>query len=436
MNPSHISSGVEALEEENRRLRRAVEELSILNQIATAINSTRTVDEIVSLMVRKCIIHLQVEQASVMLLDKQNKEHPLHTMVRRSDRTSDILPLRLDAELTGWVIRHQKPLAVNDLHHDERFQGSVNRDLPIHSLLSVPMITKGKMVGVVTVFNKKSPGGFTEEDQRLLAIISSQSAQVIENARLLEEEQRLLRMQEEMRLATEIQKRLLPPGAPDIPGYDIAGVSIPAKEVGGDYFDFIPLPQSQTCLAFCLGDVSGKGMPAALLMANLQAAVRTQAFTGPECDLCMENVSTLLYHNTGEDKFATVFYGTLNHHTHTLTYCNAGHDDPFLFTPGEGVRSLSTGGIVVGFMPRYDYRQETVSIAPGARLILYSDGITEAQNAADEEFGVHRLQRLIESHPRADSAEFVNLVIKAVQQFAGDTPQADDMTLVVIGRRF
>ena len=214
------------------------------------------------------------------------------------------------------------------------------------SCLSVPLLSKGRMIGLLSVFNKKAEEGFNQDDQRLLSIIATQSAQVIENARLLEEEKALLQIQDELRLAYEIQTQLLPTTNPRINGYDIAGKAIPAKEVGGDYFDFITIDDDR--IAFCLGDVSGKGMPAALLMATLQAAVRTQTMLNTPVDDCLIRMNKLLFRSTAAEKFATLFYAVLDTRTHEIRYSNAGHQYPFLFSGGEGHKELSSKGRISG----------------------------------------------------------------------------------------
>jgi sigma-B regulation protein RsbU (phosphoserine phosphatase) len=435
MSTSQESAQILRLEQENQRLRRALEELAVLNEIATAISSTLTLDQIVDLMVQKSVKHLKVEQAAVMLLDEQKQENPFQTMVRRADSSNEILPFRLNTQLTGWMLKHQKPLLVNDFQNDDRFKGLAGVDFSIRSLLSVPLISKGRMIGIINVFNKKAEEGFTSEDQRLLSIIGTQSAQVLENARLLEEEKTLMVMQEEMRMATEIQINLLPKEQPLCSGYDIAGKSIPAKEVGGDYYDFIQIAGNKNCLAFCLGDVTGKGLPAAMLMSNIQATIRNQTLVENPPNDCMKHANTLMFHSTGLGKFITLFYGILDTQQHTLTYSNAGHDSPFLFSDSAEPTRLEIGGVVLGFVPQYSYSEETIPINPGSRLVLYSDGITEAKNELDEEFGEERLQRVITENCTLSSEELIDKIIASVKEYAGKTPQGDDMTIVIVTRK-
>ncbi len=420
------------LSEENTRLRLAVEELSILNDIATAITSTQSLEQIVELIVQKCVKHLKVEQGAVMLLDEQDQENPFHTMVRKQDTVADILPYRLDTQLTGWMIKNKAPLLVNDFKNDDRFSWFSDKEIPIQSLLSVPMLLKGRMVGLVAVFNKRSEPGFTPGDQRLLAIIAAQSAQVIENARLYQEEQALFRLQEEMRLAKDIQVNLLPNYLPQIPGYDIAGKSIPAKDVGGDYFDFIQL--SDSAMAFCLGDVSGKGMPAALLMANLQATLRGQSGLDISSKLCVEHSNRLIFESTDSKKFATLFYGILNFRNHEVSYCNAGHDNPFVIQRDNKKVRLTTGGVVLGFVPDFTFEQDKIVLEPGSIMAIYSDGITEAMTEQEEEFGEDRFAEVVTAHMNESSESIIQHILEAVEKHIGKMSQMDDMTLLIIKR--
>ena len=426
------TSKIKALEEENHRLKIAIEELSALNDVATAITSNQSVEDVIDLIVRKCIKHLKAQQTVVMLLDEKDLVNPFHTMIRKQESISDLLPYRLDTQLTGWMLKNRSPLMINDFQKDERFKFVIKKDFPINSLLSVPMLLKGKMVGLLTVFNKHSDTGFTIEDQRLLSILAAQSSHIIENARLYEKEQALIRLQGEMRLANDIQVNLLPKSTPQIPGYQIAGKSIPAKDVGGDYFDFIPLKDN--LVAFCLGDISGKGIPAALLMANLQASLRGQTLMDIPCKDCVAFTNKILYGSTDSNKYATLFYGVLDPSENNITFCNAGHNEPILIEQGGEVKRLKEGGIVVGIMPEIAYDEKTIDFPPGTVLVVYSDGITEAMDSNEEEFGEERLINLIKENRKLSATDLINLLIKTVNDHAGNAEQMDDMTIVVIKR--
>lgn len=420
------------LDDENRRLRAAVEELSILNDIATTISSAHTLEQIIDLIVQKCIKHLRVEQGAVMLLDSKEAKSEFKTMVRKANSSHEVLPFRLDAQLAGWMITHKEPLLINELGKDDRFTLGKGEDMPYRSLLSVPLCLKGRIVGAINVFNKRADEGFTEADKRLLTIIATQSAQVIENARLSEEELALQLMQEEMRLAYKIQMDLLPNKAPEIKGYDVAGKSIPAKTVGGDYFDFISITSS--CMCVCLGDVSGKGIPAALLMSNLQATLRGQVLQDGTPSSCIKKANLLLFKSTDMDKFATLFYGVLDTKTHDFHYCNAGHNYPFLIRSDGEIERLDIGGLVLGALEDFSFEESKVQLMPGDLLVVFSDGISEATNSREEMFGEERLERFIVENRDRSAADIVEAILDEVRGYAELSPQSDDMTLVVMKR--
>jgi len=417
---------------ENLRLQRAVEELGILNEIAVAINSTLALEKILDLITQRCVHHLRAEQGAVLLLEEHKPERPFQTLCRVGDTSHQRLPFRLDDQLAGWMLKYRSPLLINDMSRDGRFATGVGDIFPVHSLLCAPMVCKGRMTGLLAVFNKKADAGFSPDDQRLLAIIASESGQVIENARLAEKENMLLRVQEELRLAREMQDNLLPKEAPRLAGYDIAGKSVAAKEVGGDYFDFLAIDEQR--LAFCLGDVSGKGLPAALLMANLQAAVRSQTMSGTSLTSCLERANALLFRNTSPEKFATLFFGCLDAVGHVLHYCNAGHNHPFLIgSHGEPLR-LSEGGLALGCFESFPFAENQVQLNPGDRLVVFSDGISEAVNNADEEFGEARVSELAQANRDASAAELIEKILQDVGRYTGNRTQMDDMTLLVVKR--
>jgi sigma-B regulation protein RsbU (phosphoserine phosphatase) len=330
------------------------------------------------------------------------------------------------------MIKNQKPLIVQDLETDSRFQISKNEGSYIRSLLAVPLQQKGKMIGVLTVFNKRGEEGFVDEDRRLLTIIGAQSAQVIESARLYQEEQELLKMMQEMNLARKIQTNLLPAEAPNLKGYEAFGISIPAKDVGGDYYDFITKDSDQ--MVFCLGDVSGKGMPAALLMANLQATLRGQAMGCNSALDCLKKSNQLLYHSTDMEKYATMFYGVISSTHHELIFANAGHNNPFLVSQDGSFQRLKTVGIPLGWLEDFDYTEEKVPLKPGDILVTFSDGISEAMNEMEEEFEEEPILDIVKENLSLSPKEISDKIIEAVQVHAGNAPQADDMTLVVIKR--
>ena len=373
-----------------------------------------------------------MEQGTVMLLDENDKEKPLYTMIREQHSSLNLLPYRLDAYLNGAVLKNQIPLLINNLKNDKRFIDLIDKDTPINSFLSVPLRIKNKMLGVLTVFNKRFNEGFTSNDQRLLSIIATQSAQIIENARLLQEEQRFKLLQEEMRLARETQLNLLPKELPYIKNYQIAARSIPAKEVGGDYYDVIKIDNEN--FAICLGDVSGKGLPAAMLMSNLQATLRSQTSIQKTCKSIISNSNKLLFYSTEPTKFATLFYGILNLNLNEITYCNAGHNYPFYISKEGNISELRIGGTMLGSFLELPFDEDKILFDEGDMIVIYSDGITEAMNNNEDQYEEDKLKDVIIRNIEAPPSELVETIFNDVTRFVDKAPQSDDISLMIIKR--
>lgn len=418
----------EFLQEENLKLKQAVEELSLLNEIATAVSSTMPMEDINKLIVGKCLSRIRAEQGYVSLIQGQEKSGNTHTLVRVFDKSTLSVPFRLGITLTGWMAKNQSPLLVNDALSDERFQGTEWNGIPIRSVLAVPLKVKNRLIGFMSLFNKKD-GGFTPEDQRLLSIVAMQSAQTIEAARLYREEERARVLEEEMRMAKTIQENLLPKTAPQIPGADVAGRTISAKEVGGDYFDYLALGGDRW--GFVVADVSGKGLPAAMLMSNLQATIRGQAAVTASCAQCVANANRMLKASVSPGQFVTLFLCALNHSQKSLSYCNAGHNPPLLFSPDGSFRMLDAGGTLLGAFDGLPYSEEKVPVSSGNVLVIFSDGVTEAFNEAGEMFGEERVLEAARPVLAGTASEILAEIASSVRRFAGNTPAADDLTLLV-----
>ena len=422
---------IKRLEAENDRLKRAVEELSILNDVALAVSSTLALDEIVDLIVQKSVKHLRVEQGAVLLINNQAEAAPLRTMIRRAQSDYAGIPYRLGDQITGWMLKNQQPLVVNDLATDGRFRVPAEAST-MRSLLCVPLRLKGRMIGVLSVFNKHGGEEFSEGDSRLLTIIGAQSAQVIENARLYEEEQALARIEQELGTARIIQQKLLPKAPPEVEGYELAGASEPARQVGGDYFDYFSRDGDGTVV--CLADVSGKGISAALLMANMQAAIRSLSLSDASITTRLEHANQLLYNATDSDKFVTMFYSVLDAASGELRFSNAGHNPPLVISSDGSVRKLTDGGPVLGVLPAFSYAQSSVNLAPGDLLLIYSDGFSEAANLKFEEFGDDRLKDLAVANRDKPAQQLIELIASEVKAFCGEAPQSDDMTILAVRR--
>jgi sigma-B regulation protein RsbU (phosphoserine phosphatase) len=421
---------VGALQEENDQLKRAVEELSILNDLARAIGASVDSGDIIRKIVDRSMRAVQAEQTVVTLVDR-NAAQSMKTLVRAMTSSAEHPHYHLSENLIGWMHLYKKPLRTNDPGADERFRG-LRWDESIHSILCVPLMVKSELIGVVTTYNKKSPDGFTEADQRLLAIIAGQSAQIIENARLYEEEKALVGMKEQVKLAAQIQVDLLPKRPPTIAGYDLAASSTAAQMVGGDYYDFISMPDARWVV--CLGDVSGKGLPASLLMASLQATLRGQSALCSPVGEMIGRSNRLIYQSTDPEKFATLFTGVVDLTTHTMAFCNAGHENPILLRKDGTIDRLATGGMALGVLEEFPYQQDDARLEPGDILVVYSDGIPDAVNEFDHPFGEERLLNAIQENAARPAVEIMDAVVGAVREHEQGAEQIDDLTIIVVKR--
>lgn len=241
----------------------------------------------------------------------------------------------------------------------------------------------------------------------------------------------LERKKAELKIAHDIQMSFLPDRLPEVPGFELAALSVPAKEVGGDFYDAIPLPGGQTALV--IADVSGKGVPAALFMALSRTVLRANALVPRSARDAVREANMLIAEDAKSGMFVTLFYAVADPANRTLTYVNAGHNPPLLFRPGGGRPvGLKGTGIILGVMPEADYGEETVALESGDLVLLYTDGITEAINPDEEQFGEERLIETVTGCLDRPSAEIVDRVRDAVMEFSGDEPQFDDLTLMVL----
>ena len=340
---------------------------------------------------------------------------------------------RIPAAAVQYVARTDETVLLNDatresiLKNDPYVAGGRPK-----SLLCLPITNQGKRSGILYLENNLTTDAFTPRRLEVLQLLSSQIAISLENAGLHGKEKAYARVQEEIRLAARIQIDLLPRSSPAVAGYEIAGMNYPAQIIGGDYYDFIPLGDDR--VAVCLGDVSGKGLPASLLMANLQATLRGQTLFDASPAGCIRRSNKLLWESTGAEKFATVFFGILDPRDHRFGYVNAGQEIPFVLTGGSAAVRLDEGGVALGVVEEFDFKEGSVTLGPGDTMVIVSDGITESMNSSQELFGEERLNRLLFDIRGCDAPTVIERVIGAVRAFVGEAPQWDDMTIVVVRR--
>ncbi len=304
----------------------------------------------------------------------------------------------------------------------------------MRSQLLLPLLGRDQLAGIISLGPKLSEVPYTETDTRLLQAVAWQTGMALENSRLLaslaEEAAQRERLNLELEIAREVQERLFPQSYPEIRGVECAGYCRPARGVGGDYYDFLKLPEGK--LGIAIGDVSGKGIAAALLMASLQASLRGQAISGQQnLAVLMRNLNLLVYEASTSNRYATFFYGEYDPATGQLVYVNAGHNPPFVLRADQ-VILLEIGGPVVGLLPGARYEQGKCQLQPSDVLFLYTDGISEAMTETDEEWSDERFIESAKANTALDPARMIQAIFAAADAFVGTAKQYDDMTLLVL----
>ncbi|HEY3128849.1 MAG TPA: SpoIIE family protein phosphatase [Acidobacteriota bacterium] len=411
--------------------------LSDLSEKVRTIVETRPLLEIVAQRISESLHVLRV----ALLLDNGGIYHPAHAVgyaglpdVRFND--GDVIVKHLQ--------KVKQPLRVNLKDSDlwlnepgEMDQEESARLKELAAQLLLPLAAKEKLLGFITLGPKQSEEPYSGSDLRLLQSVATQTGLALENSRLTAaiaaEVAQRERLNRELEIAREVQERLFPQDLPPVPGLDYCGACRPAFGVGGDYYDFVSLASGE--LGIAIGDVSGKGISAALLMASLQASLRGQTIDGG-CELSklMGNVNRLVYDASASNRYATFFYSQYQPGNRSLTYVNAGHNAPMVLRKNEGtwdIIRLETGGPVVGLLPGAAYEHATLILHPGDMLLAFTDGISEAMNPAEEEWGEKRLIEAAKDCLTLNAAGIIDKLMKAADAFAAGAVQHDDMTLVV-----
>jgi phosphoserine phosphatase RsbU/P len=419
-----------------RRLSKSRAEVHTLQQLidaAKSLNSTLDLDELLDVILETALRVVDGERGSVYIFNEERTE--IWTKVARGlegDR-GKIIRLPLGKGIAGYVAATGDTINIPEAYHDPRFNPEFDRMTGYHtrSILCAPMRNRdGGIVGVFQLLNKKD-GPFTDADGVILDALSVHAAIAIENARLVVQEKEKIRIERDLMAAREVQMSLLPPAPPELPGYEFAAITIPAREVGGDLYDFIRLDQRR--LVVTVGDVSGKGLPAALLMAHIQASVRNVAHEAMTASACTTLLNDRLVQSTSPEKFVTMVYAVIDTESHTVRYTNGGHNPPVRVTT-DGTHPLATGGTMLGMIEGLTFEEEVVALAAGDIIVLYTDGISEAVNENQELFGDERLQEFVAQRHALSAEEMKIQILEVVRHHQQNAPQADDMTLVIVRR--
>lgn len=426
------------LHDENERLRA---EMAFITELSTVVAANSELQPILDWVVSKTTQLLGADECSIRLMSADQSTTKTVVVMDKggAEAGTSSWPLPLKNSVMGFLMVRPGELASPDIAADARFPGLKNLSLPVRALLAVPLMVDGRVTGMLAVSHRTPGRAWSAGDAQLLSIAASHSAGVLEKARLraeAAEKERLQREQQQfllhLLLARDIQMRLVPEAALEHGPWRAEGRLEPAKQVGGDYFDYFLLDGK---LVVVLADVSGKGVPAALLVSTVQGTLRALADgKRPAADV-VRGLNTVVARQAGAGRFVTLFYAELDPRAWELRYVNAGHNYPLLRRQDGSLEPLSVGGVPLGLFEAAEYEESVVPFGDRDALLLFSDGITEAMDVFRAEYGDDRLAALWTAHPADAPGAFIARLVADVAEFRGAAAQSDDMTVVAVGRR-
>ncbi|HVG34864.1 MAG TPA: SpoIIE family protein phosphatase [Pyrinomonadaceae bacterium] len=406
--------------------------LALISKVGVTLLASATLGETLQQIAALVFEAVPADRCLIMMRDEGSEELKV-SVAQLRDRQGKVGEIRVSRTIMDEVIGKGKSVLTSDAQHDPRFMSSTTTLQGIHSVLAVPLGVGEKVFGIIYADSPIAEGRFTEDHLKVLTTLASVAAIRVENARLLEEQIDRQRLEHELQLASEIQQRFQPTAPPQVPGYELQGISFPCYEIGGDYYDFIEREDGR--LIITLGDVSGKGTAAALLMSSLHAAVHAQAASHDSLVDTISAVNRYLADNIPPNRFVTLFYAELNPQTGALSFLNAGHNPPLIVHQAGTVEQLSSGGLPLGIKPDAVFREGRTQLQPGDVLVIYSDGVSEAGNPQGEEFGVKRLSDTVMRNIEASASGIRDRIESALTKFSEGTAAADDITLVIVKRQ-
>ena len=407
--------------------------LSLLYRLSQTFSSSLDLDEVLRRVMDEVITVTRAERGFLMLRDAGGRL-AFRAARGMDQQTIDEAEFQISRGVVESVAQEGQPRLTNDAQSDiwlQKRQSVVG--LRLRSILCVPLQIKGETIGVIYVDNRLQAGIFTRDDLDLLTSIAASAAVAIENARLYQVAVDKGRLERELQVARDVQASLLPRQIPTLAGWEFAARWQPAREVAGDFYDFIPGPQGH--LGLVIADVTDKGMPAALFMATTRSIIRASVTNPFQPADNFTQANQLICADASKGMFVTACYAQLTAATGSITYVNAGHNPPLICRAAHGeIVKFARTGLPLGVIPSFKYGQHTVGLLPGDVVLLYTDGITDALNAQQEEFGEARLRRILQDNRQAHAETIAAVVVEAVSAFTGAGAPFDDITLVVARR--
>ncbi|HZE68092.1 MAG TPA: SpoIIE family protein phosphatase [Pyrinomonadaceae bacterium] len=406
--------------------------LALISKVGITLLASATLGETLEQIVSLVFEAVPADRCLLMMRSEGSEELRV-AVARLRDRVGEVGEIRVSRNVLEEVVFRGKSVLTSDAQHDPRFASGTVVLQGVRSVLAVPLGVADKVFGIIYADSPIAEGRFTEDHLKVLTTLASVAAIRVENARLVESRLEQERLERELSLASEIQQRFQPTAPPQVQGYELQGISFPCYEIGGDYYDFIKRDDGRLVIA--LGDVSGKGTAAALLMSSLHAAIHAQSGSHDSLVATISAVNRYLADNIPSNRFVTLFYAELDPESGALSFLNAGHNPPLIVHSAGTVEQLASGGLPLGIKRDAEYREGRTQMQCGDVLVIYSDGVTEAVSPTGEEFGPTRLYEVVSRNVDASAAGIRDRIESALTKFAQGTRAADDITLVIVKRQ-
>ncbi|HEX9664944.1 MAG TPA: GAF domain-containing SpoIIE family protein phosphatase [Thermodesulfobacteriota bacterium] len=419
----------------SKEIKRQVRDLKALLDVSKAISNEAHLDDLLQVIMDKTTEVIDADRSSLFLYDESTGE--LWSKIAQKLGKIKEIRFAVGVGIAGEVAKTRNGINIKDAYNDPRFNPEFDKQTGYHtrSILCIPIISiNGNLVGVIQVLNKKGGRVFDKRDESLLEALVSHAAVALERAKLTEAYVEKQRIEEALKLARDIQMSILPkrfPPFPDRNEFEIFATIEPAKEVGGDFYDFFFIDQQN--LYFCIGDVSGKGIPASLFMAVTKTLIKAKTTKGMFPDEILTNVNKELCVDNDTAMFVTIFCGILNTSTGEVFYSNGGHNHPYILSQDHGTKPLNNkSGMALGVNQAAKYSTSAVTLAPGDSIFLYTDGVTEAMDIHGNFYTDERLIRLLGNQKHLPIEDRLRTTLNDLKNFSSGAPPADDITLLGI----
>ncbi len=419
------------LQKANKELNHKVKEVQALYKLSSDITLETDIEKLFKASVDIINVEFNINRVSIMILDETEEVLKVKAAIGIPKEVIDTIKVKVGENISGKVLKDKKAILMESMNKDRRFGRNKKLRYKTDSFLSVPIKFRNKVIGVLNAADKADGSGFNKDDLVTFLALSAQIGKNYENIVYYNEYLEKQKIEKELEVTKKIQQHVLPKEFPKLEGIDISAYNIPAKEVGGDFYDYVSIEDEVH--AFLIADVSGKSLPASMFMAFSRSITRVESRNLVSPSRVLEESNKYIFKDSQSGMFVTMFYMVLYLKEKLIKFGSAGHNDQLLYdNEKDNFLLLNAKGIPLGISDDSIYMESSINYKPGDILVLYTDGVTEAMNKIGEEFGMERLKEVIRLNKHLNANQIKDKVIEAVNQFAVGMPQFDDITLLVL----